>query len=142
MFVGGGSHDSKGITRRGLLKLLGRMAAFTPFAEQERLRKRTSPSKQGSHPPTHIPEVKKVFSDQDDALLQELEASNFHYFWDQTNPETGIVRDRCNVRTPDKSDLGSIAATGFGLTALCIGDMRGFISHTEAKERVLNTLRF
>jgi hypothetical protein len=142
MFVGGGSHGSKGITRRGLLKMLGRMAAFTPFAAQERLRKHTNPSKQPSHPAPPVPEGKKVFSDQDDAFLQELEASNFRFFWDQTNPETGIVRDRCNVRTPDKSDLGSIAATGFGLTAICIGDMRGFISHTEAKERVLNTLRF
>jgi hypothetical protein len=142
MFVGRGSHDSKGITRRGLLKMLGRMAAFTPFAGQENLRKQTNPSRHAIHPPSPTPEAKKVFSDQDDVFLQEMEALNFRYFWEQTNPETGIVRDRCNVRTPDKSDLGSIAATGFGLTAICIGDMRGFISHAEAKERVLNTLRF
>ena len=38
--------------------------------------------------------------------------------------------------------MGSIAATGFGLTALCIGEKRGYISHAEARERVLNTLRF
>ena len=71
-----------------------------------------------------------------------MEARNFRYFWEQANPETGIVRDRCNVRTLDRSDLGSIAATGFGLTAICIGEKRGFISRAEARERVLNTLRF
>ena len=54
-------------------------------------------------------------------------------FGKQANPETGIVRDRCHARTPDKSDLGSIAATGFGLTALCIGEKRGFVSHIEAR---------
>ena len=36
----------------------------------------------------------------------------------------------------------SIAATGFGLTALCIGEQRGFISTEEALERVFATLRF
>src|ERR1700733_7582378 len=71
-----------------------------------------------------------------------MEALNFLYFWEQTNPDTGIVRDRCNVRTLDKSDLGSIAATGFGLTALCIGVKRGLISFAEGRGRALNTLRF
>ncbi len=30
----------------------------------------------------------------------------------------------------------------FGLTALCIGEKRGFISYTEARNRALNTLRY
>ena len=83
-----------------------------------------------------------IFSEQDDALLQEIEAANFRYFWEQTNPNTGITKDRCNVRNPDNNDLGSIAATGFGLTALCIGEKRGFVSYADAKERVLTTLRY
>jgi hypothetical protein len=83
-----------------------------------------------------------VFSASDDALLEEIEKGNFKYFWEQSNPDTGLVRDRCNVRKPDKRDLGSMAATGFGLTALCIGDKRGYVAHTEARTRALNTLRF
>ena len=46
----------------------------------------------------------------------------FSFFWEQSNPETGLVKDRCNVRAPDNRLLGSIAATGFGLTASCIGE--------------------
>ncbi len=84
----------------------------------------------------------RLISESDEALLEALEALNFLYFWEQANPDTGIVRDRCNVRTLDKSDLGSIAATGFGLTALCIGVKHGFISFAEARARALNTLRF
>jgi hypothetical protein len=88
------------------------------------------------------PQASPLFAASDEAFLEELERTNFRYFWEQANPETGLVRDRCNVRQPDKSELASIAATGFGLTALCIGDQRGYVSHAEARGRALNTLRF
>ena len=86
--------------------------------------------------------VVSPFYQVDEALLEEIENSNFRYFWEQANPETGIVRDRCNAVVPDKSDLGSIASTGFGLTALCIGDQRGYASHLETRTRALNAMRF
>ncbi len=81
-------------------------------------------------------------SPDDDAFLEQIEQANFLYFWEQTNPKTGLVRDRCNVRKPDDGLLGSIAATGFGFTALCIGAKRGYVSKTNARERVLDGLRF
>ena len=70
---------------------------------------------------------------RDDPLLEELERANFRFFWEQANPETGLVRDRCNVRQPNNNDLASIAATGFGLTALCIGEKREFITRSESQ---------
>ena len=79
-------------------------------------------------------------SPQDDQLLDEIEKSNFQYFWEQTNPKTGLVKDRCNVQVNDNGIVGSIAATGFGLTALCIGEKRGFVSRSAAQERVLAAL--
>ena len=82
------------------------------------------------------------FYQVDEVLLEAVEAANYRYFWEQANPYTGIVRDRCNATKPDKSDLGSIASTGFGLTALCIGDERGYGSHAETRGRVLNAMRF
>jgi hypothetical protein len=82
------------------------------------------------------------FYQPDEAFLESIEAANYKYFWEQGNPYTGIVRDRCNAINPDKADLGSIAATGFGLTALCIGDQRGYGSHAEIRARALNTMRF
>jgi hypothetical protein len=79
-------------------------------------------------------------SPEDDAFLNELEKANFQYFWEQVNPKTGLVKDRCSIRTNDSGIVASIAATGFGLTALCIGEQRGFISRSPAQERVLATL--
>src|ERR1700733_7152156 len=64
------------------------------------------------------------FYQVDEALLEAVEEADYKFFWEQANPYTGIVRDRCNATNPDKADLGSIAATGFGLTALCIGAPR------------------
>jgi hypothetical protein len=82
-----------------------------------------------------------AISPEDDRLLNDLEKANFQYFWEQTNPKTGLVKDRCNVHVNDKGIVGSIAATGFGLTALCIGEKRGFVSRAAAQERALATLR-
>lgn len=83
-------------------------------------------------------------SPQDDQLLDELERSNFCYFWEQANPANGLVKDRCNARAAasDSSTVASIAATGFGLTAICIGEQRNYVSYADARDRVLNTLRF
>src|SRR5262249_53472385 len=61
-------------------------------------------------------------------FLEELEKANFRFFWEQASPETGLVKDRCNVRAPDGGVVASIAATGFGLTALCIGQRYGWVS--------------
>src|SRR5437016_5878912 len=81
-------------------------------------------------------------TEEDDRFLEELERAGFQYFWEQTNPQTGMVRDRFNLRSPDSGVVASIAATGFGLTALCIGHKRGFVPFPQARGRVLATLRF
>jgi len=83
------------------------------------------------------------FSPEDDQLLDEIEKANFQYFWEQGNPQTGLVKDRANARaSSDNSIVASIAATGFGLTALAIGHQRNFVSLNDARERVLATFRF
>ena len=83
-----------------------------------------------------------VLSPGDDQFLEDLEKANFQFFWEQADPQTGLVKDRCNVRIEDKSTVASIAATGFGLTALCIGQQRGYVSLNDARERASVTLRF
>ena len=79
---------------------------------------------------------------QDDQFLNDLEQSAFLFFYEQTNPETGLTKDRCNIRTKDTSTVASIASTGFGLTALCIALKRGFIQYPEARLRVVRALSF
>ena len=127
-------------SRRELLKQFVRFGGYIPFANLGILPSAASFSNEVHTGAIFPPEP--ASSLRDDPFLEELERANFHYFWEQANPESGLVRDRCNVRRPDKSEVASIAATGFGLTALCIGVKRKFILHSKAQERVLNTLRF
>jgi hypothetical protein len=79
---------------------------------------------------------------EDDAFLDELEKANHQFFLDQSHPSTGLVKDRSKARETDNGIVASIAATGFGLTALAIGHQRGWISLSDARERVITTLRF
>jgi len=91
--------------------------------------------------PAPPPKPTTLAKDDYDFLI-ELENANFCYFWEQASPKTGMVKDRCNVRVVDNGVVASISATGFGLTALCIGDQRRFIPAADVRERVLITLRF
>jgi hypothetical protein len=79
---------------------------------------------------------------EDDQFLNDVENACFLYFWEQGNPKTGMVQDRANVHGGTPGIVASIAATGFGLTALCIGAHRGFIKSAEAEERVFDAFNF
>jgi hypothetical protein len=128
------------LSRRDLLKQIASVGVYASFPGLTYLSGQRSARKQNSRSaPTSI---KAPLSASDDTFLEELEKANFQFFWRQAHPETGMVLDRCNARTLVTGGLGSIAATGFGLTALCIGEKRGYVLRREAQERALNTLRF
>lgn len=69
------------------------------------------------------------------AFLDYVQQANFDYFWYEANPANGLIPDR----TANGSAC-SIAAVGFGLTAIGIGVDHGWISRTQGVARVLVTL--
>ncbi len=71
------------------------------------------------------------------AFLDTLEERTFRYFWERSDPETGLTPDRA----PSESFM-STAAVGFALTAYPIGAERGYVTRVEAAERTRTTLRF
>jgi hypothetical protein len=91
-------------------------------------------------PPAH------ELTPQDRAFVEDLEHRSVMYFWEQADHGTGLVLDRASAdggraKGPSR-DIASIAATGFGLSAICIGTQRGWIPRDQAIERVRTTLRF
>ncbi len=90
----------------------------------------SNPSNPGSPPLT------------DDQFLDEIQRAIFLYFWEQASATTGQVKDRAVATGNDSSTVSSIAATGFGLTALCIGDRRGYMDSADVVARVQATLGF
>lgn len=81
-------------------------------------------------------------SREDHALLEELQRAITRFFWEAASPYTGLVKDRSRADGHDPRDVASIAATGFGLSALCIAGRRGYLDPKKVRERVLATLRF
>ena len=73
-------------------------------------------------------------SDQDREFLNEVQRKAFDYFWEGFDPVTGLIADERRGRRT------SIAHSGFGLSAFCVGVDRGWVSREEACERILRTL--
>jgi hypothetical protein len=116
--------------RRELLRWCGKALAIAPFASAVSLAQEPASPKGIPYPGT------------DEQLLDEIQRGSFQFFWNETNPETGQVKDRALLNGNDRRNMASIAATGFGLTALCIGDSRGYAKRLDIIQRVRNTLRF
>ena len=88
----------------------------------------------------------KAVSAADEALLDDLQRRGCLFFTEQASPQTGQVLDRAkwvnSTGALDPRRMASIAATGFGLSALCIADKRGYQPHAQVIEQVRRTLRF
>jgi hypothetical protein len=73
----------------------------------------------------------------DEAFINLVQQTAFDYFWYEANPANGLVKDRST-----DGSASSIAAVGFGLSALTVGIDRGWLSREAGRERVLTTLEF
>jgi hypothetical protein len=86
-----------------------------------------------------------AIGDEDENFLDEMQRRGCLYFAEQAGSKSGQVLDRSANGGNGKLDprhMASIAATGFGLTALCIADKRGYQPHAQVLEQVRRTLRF
>src|SRR5262245_21090059 len=71
------------------------------------------------------------------AFADTLERRTFFFFWDLSEPATGLMTDRWPARS-----FISVGAVGFALTAYPIGAERKWITRDEAATRTLRTLEF
>lgn len=88
----------------------------------------------------HLPTHRAAFGGEN--LLDEIERRAVRYFYEEADPYTGLVKDRARTSGDDPRIVSSIAATGFGLTALAIADRRGYMDRSLLLPRVERTLRF
>ena len=126
-------------SRREVLSLLGRSVLLAPWAGWGIAAcgsAPTSTSPSSGNPTNPGPTL------TDGQLLDNIENAAFQYFLNEADPNTGLIKDRALAAGGDTGTLSSIAATGFGLTGLCIGDARGYAPTTQIQSRVLTTLSF
>ncbi|MGA2236536.1 MAG: glucoamylase family protein [Terriglobales bacterium] len=122
------------LSRRELLARLGKTMLASPLLNMAMISMscgRSKTSNNSGPPPL-----------SDDQFLDEIERAIFLYFWEQASSTTGQVKDRAFAAGNDNRTLSSISATGFGLTALCIADQRGYMTSANIIARVQATLSF
>ncbi len=87
----------------------------------------------------------RLVSSSDDSFLEDLSKRAFLYFWEQSDPHTGLVLDRARANGENIGGrnlaIASIAVTGFALTAMCIAAERRWVDPNQLRERVRATLR-
>jgi hypothetical protein len=71
-----------------------------------------------------------------DQFLDFIEETHFDFLWYWANPLNGLIADRS-----EQNSSCSIAAVGFGLTAIGIGIDHGWITRAQGVARVATTLR-
>ena len=77
------------------------------------------------------------------ALLTEVQKRAVRFFWDKSDPQTGLTNDRAhNLGGEDDYTVASIASTGYALASLPIAARHGWIEKEKAYGRALQTLRF
>ena len=124
------------ITRRNFLGHFGRLLAFAPALGALPLLESCG----GGGGGTVTPPPPTGYTGTDEQLMDEIERAAFQFFWEQANPQTGLIKDRANAAGNDSYTVSSIASVGFGLTALCIGESRGYMATATIRDRVLTTL--
>ena len=120
--------------RRDLLRYSGRAAIAYPTLNFAAALMSCGGGSSSAPPPPH--------QISDDEFLDQIERAIFQFFWEQASPTTGLVKDRALAAGNDTRTVASIAATGYGLTALCIGHQRGYGDAAQIQARVTATLDF
>jgi hypothetical protein len=133
-------------TRRRVLREMACLSLGIPFSQSKILPFLEQTKSQQENPEQHTSPaphpVPTTLSPEDDQFLNDLQHACFLFFWEQSDPHTGLTKDRCNTRVADTTLAASIASTGFALTAICVGEKRGFVSRADARLRVVDALSF
>jgi hypothetical protein len=74
----------------------------------------------------------------DEELLEMTQRATFRYFWDFGHPVSGMSRERNN----GDNNVVTSGGTGFGIMALIVGAERGWVSRTDAANRMKKIVYF
>lgn len=84
------------------------------------------------------PDTAQTYVMTDEQLLDMVQHYTFRYFWDYAHPVSGLARERSN----GNPNIVTTGGSGFGLMAIVVGVERGWITRTEALDRMLQIVSF
>lgn len=86
---------------------------------------------------TGLDPVDKFPRISDEELLTLIQRQTFRYFWEFAHPVSGMARERSTA-----IHTVTTGGTGFGLMAMVVAVERGFITRTEALQRIQRIVTF
>ena len=138
-----GALDSPRESRGFLRQLVGLFGAMLAFGAATGWAAEVMPAARVTAVPTLGRfELGYALRAEDATMLEEIERRAVLYFTEHTDLATGLTLDRAPNNGASSRSPSSVAATGFALTAWCIGEQRGWLRVGEARRRVAETLRF
>jgi len=90
----------------------------------------------------HVSEFKTI---SDDSLLTLVEYKTFQYFWDGSEPVSGMARERYNVDDiypENDKNIVTSGGSGFGMMAILAAIDRGFITREEGLKHFRKVVGF
>lgn len=79
----------------------------------------------------------------DEELLDLVQEETFKFFWDFAEEHSGAAKERYHPNDPGRdANVVTTGGTGFGLMAILVAVERGFVSRSEAVERLGSILDF
>jgi hypothetical protein len=75
-----------------------------------------------------------------EALLTTVQETTFDYFWDFAHPTSGLARE--GFTTSHNGDTCTTGGSGMGLMTIVVGVERGFVTRTDAANRILTMVSF
>jgi exo beta-1,2-glucooligosaccharide sophorohydrolase (non-reducing end) len=88
--------------------------------------------------PPSAPATASTHPMTDDQLLTMVQQASFRYYWEADEPHSGMTRES----QPGNDDAIALGASGFGVMAIMVGAERGFITHQQAIDRLLQMTSF
>jgi hypothetical protein len=74
----------------------------------------------------------------DEELLEMTQLATFRYFWNYGHPVSGMARERSN----GDPNIVTTGGSGFGIMAILVGAERGWVTRTEALNRLIQIASF
>jgi exo beta-1,2-glucooligosaccharide sophorohydrolase (non-reducing end) len=88
--------------------------------------------------PPSAPAAASTHPMTDDELLSMVQEASFRYYWDAAEPHSGMARES----QPGNDDMIALGASGFGIMAITVAAHRGFITRSQALDRLLRITDF
>ncbi|MFZ4620747.1 MAG: glucoamylase family protein [Bacteroidota bacterium] len=88
------------------------------------------------------PPLERQHDLSDSALLDIVQRQTFRYFWNFSDPVSGMARERSDTNFGYGHEVAAVGGTGFGVMSVIVAAERKWITRDTASKFLLHTVKF